>query len=72
MEDTESTEGPRYIRVRPGCTEQIRDNQTYIWPSVLDPTPDLSLLAMTRKADLSQAVEMPGGVSLLINCFCVP
>ena len=71
MEHAERNEGQSNIRVRPGYTEQIRDNQTYIRPSVLDPTADLSLLAMTRKADLSQAVEMPGGVSSLFNCVCV-
>jgi hypothetical protein len=72
MEDAETNEGQRNIRVRPGYTEQIRDNQAYIRPSVLDPTPDLSLFATTKKADLRQAVEMPGGVSLLFNCFLVP
>lgn len=63
MKDGGGNEEQRNIHIRPGYTEQIHDSQTYIRPSVLGPTPDLSRLAMTRKADLNQAVEMPGGVS---------
>jgi len=63
MEDAGSNEEQIYVPIRPGYTEEIHNNQTYIRPSVLGTTPDLSRLAMIRKADLSQAVEMPGGVS---------
>jgi hypothetical protein len=63
MEDAGSNEEPISIRIRPGYTEEIHNNKTYIRPSVLGTAPNLARMAMIKKADLSQAVEMPGGVS---------
>jgi hypothetical protein len=60
MED--GTEEQTSIRIRPGYTEQVLDNQTYVRPIVFGEGPDFPW-ATTRKPDLRQAVEMPGGVS---------
>jgi hypothetical protein len=49
------------IRIRPGYTEHVHDNETFIRPNVFGPGPDLPW-ATTRKPDLSQAVEIAGGV----------
>jgi hypothetical protein len=62
MEDAGTDEEQTGIRIRPGYTEQIRDNQVYIRPSVFGSGPEFPL-ATTKKPDFSQAVEMPGGVS---------
>jgi len=64
MEDAGSEEEQTGIRIRPGYTEQICDNQTYIRPNVFGPGPDLPW-ATIKKPDLSQAVEQAGGVSYL-------
>jgi len=50
------------IRVRPGYSERVFNNQLFMGPTVFGPNPGLSL-AMMQKPDLTQAVEMPGGVS---------
>jgi len=63
MEEVSSNEEEQTgIRMRPGSTEQIVNDQTYVGPSVFGPRPGLSLAKM-KKPELRQAVEMPGGVS---------
>jgi hypothetical protein len=58
----DGTEEQTSFRIRPGYTEHVHDNQEYIRPIVFGLGPDLPW-ATTRKPDLRQAVEMPGGVS---------
>lgn len=58
------------IRIRPGYTEYTHNNETYIRPSMFEPGPS-GPPATTRKPDLRQAIEIPGGVSnflLLFKC----
>jgi hypothetical protein len=69
MQDIENNEA-RQSRMRPGFSDQIINNQKFTAPTVFGPEPGLSL-AMRKKPDLSQAREMPGGVSTFIGHFGV-
>lgn len=63
MEEIRNDEERQIGRVRPGYSEQVSEGQVFMIPTVFASSPGLSL-AMMRKPDLRQAVEMPGGVSI--------
>ena len=50
--------------IRPGYTEQVFNNQTYVMPNVLGQREGLSL-AQVGKPDLREALKMTGGVRFL-------
>ncbi len=50
--------------IRPGYTEQVFNNQTYVMPNVLGQREGLSL-AQVEKPDLREALKMTGGVRFL-------
>lgn len=61
IEEVENNEERHTEWIRPGYSEQVINKQALTGPSVLGSRPGLSL-AMMKKPDLRQAVEMPGGV----------
>lgn len=54
------------VPLRPGYSEQIVNNETYIVPNVLGRSHGLSL-ARVAKPNMSEALKMPGGVSIFVT-----
>lgn len=68
MQEEENIEESRPLQMRSGYAEHVINNQTFTGPSVFGREPGLSL-AMRKKPDLSQAVDMAGGVSKFISYY---